>query len=425
MDISGYMPRLIDRQINEYLNTFGAVNIEGPKWCGKTWSALYHSKSAIFIGDPEGEFQNRRLAELSPSLVLDGVTPRLIDEWQEVPSLWDAVRHRVDQTGLKGQFLLTGSSTPKRKGILHSGAGRIARLSMRPMSLFESGDSSGAVSLERVMAGEFESMGTGEVALSSLIGYVIRGGWPGSIGMTLREASRVASQYLVAVVEDDIYRMDEKRRDPAKLRMLLRALARHESSVVSNRSLIRDISKRDGQTIEEDTLAIYLDAFDRLFLTDHLEPFGAHLRSRSRVQQSVKRHFVDPSLPAALLSATTDLLLDDLNTLGFLFESLCARDLKIYASTLNANITHYRDDHQREVDMVMEFPDGRLLACEIKLGVNQLDQAADALIKWKESLLVDQDEKPDIILCVIAGLSQYAYKRADGVYVLPITALRP
>lgn len=196
MDISGYMPRLIDKQIQAFLNVFGAVSIEGPKWCGKTWSSLNHANSSIFIGDPEGDFQNRRLAELSPALALEGDTPRLIDEWQGVPALWDAVRHLVDQRGKKGQFILTGSSTPRQKGILHSGAGRIARLSMRPMSLFESGDSSGVVSLSALVQGEFEAKATGDVMLSRLTELVIRGGWPASIQMSLRDAALVPESIL-------------------------------------------------------------------------------------------------------------------------------------------------------------------------------------------------------------------------------------
>lgn len=425
MDISGYMPRLIDKQIQAFLNVFGAVSIEGPKWCGKTWSSLNRANSSIFMGDPEGDFQNKRLAELSPALALEGETPRLIDEWQEVPALWDAVRHLVDQRGKKGQFILTGSSTPRQKGILHSGAGRIARLSMRPMSLFESGDSSGVVSLSALVQGEFEAMATGDVMLSRLTELVIRGGWPASIQMSLRDAALVPREYLMAVVEDDIYRLDERKRDPEKLRLLLRALARHESSVVSQNVLLRDMSEVDGRTIDTDTMSIYLDIFNRLFITDNLAPFSTHMRSRVRIQQSVKRQFVDPSLPASLLSATTDRLLSDLNIFGLLFESLVARDLKIYAEHMGAGIYHYRDDQNREVDAVMEMPDGHLLAFEIKLGTDRLDQAADSLIKWKDSWTPNGRQTPKIDLGIISGLSKAAYRRPDGVYVLPITALKP
>lgn len=230
MDKQNYKPRIIDRQVEEYLSAFGAVCIEGPKWCGKTWTSSYHSKSEIYIGDPAGNFQNRQLAELSPALVLEGETPRLIDEWQEVPPLWDAVRYKVDQSAQKGQFILTGSATPNHKGILHSGAGRIARLRMRPMSLWESGDSSGKVSLEQLGHGTLSPAMTGEVDLRKLIELIIRGGWPGSLGLPLEQAALLPTQYLDAVIDDDVYRIDGIRRDTQKMRLLLRSLARNEST---------------------------------------------------------------------------------------------------------------------------------------------------------------------------------------------------
>lgn len=235
MKQADYRPRLIDGRVEEYLSAFGAVCIEGPKWCGKTWTSSYHCASEVYIGDPANNFQNRQLAELSPDLVLDGEAPRLIDEWQEVPPLWDAVRYRVDKTGRKGQFILTGSATPNHKGILHSGAGRIARLRMRPMSLFESGDSSGAVSLEALCRGELAPAATGEVELRRLIGLIIRGGWPGSLGLAPEQAALLPAEYLNAVIDDDVYRMDGIKRDSAKMRLLLRSLARNESTTATNK----------------------------------------------------------------------------------------------------------------------------------------------------------------------------------------------
>ncbi len=226
MDRKSYLPRIVDRQLQEYLKTFGAVCVEGPKWCGKTWTSSFHSKSEIFIGDPAGNFQNRQLAQLSPALVLEGETPRLIDEWQEAPPIWDAVRHQVDQRTGKGQFILTGSATPNHKGILHSGAGRIARLRMRPMSLYESGDSTGAVSLEALCRGELRPAMTGEVDLKKLIGLIIRGGWPGSLSLSAQQAALLPGEYLNAVIDDDVYRMDGVKRNTAKMRLLLRSLAR-------------------------------------------------------------------------------------------------------------------------------------------------------------------------------------------------------
>ena len=239
MEKKGYRPRIIDNKIEEYLGVFGALCIEGPKWCGKTWTSSFHSRSEIYLGDPAGNFQNRNLAELSPDLVLQGEPPRLIDEGQEVPPLWDAVRFHVDQSSEKGLFILTGSSTPNHKGILHSGAGRIARIRMRPMSLYESGDSSGMVSLGDLCADRMESVMTGEVRLTDLIGYILRGGWPASLGLSIKEASLLPRQYLDAIVDDDVYRIDGVKRDTTKIRLLLRSLARNESTTATNRSLRR------------------------------------------------------------------------------------------------------------------------------------------------------------------------------------------
>lgn len=425
MEISNYRPRVIDEKIKEYLSAFGAVCIEGPKWCGKTWTSSYHSKSEILIGDPAGGFQNRRLAELDPSLVLEGDTPRLIDEWQEVPPLWDAVRASVDQRALKGQFILTGSSTPDHKGVLHSGAGRIAKIHMRPMSLYESGDSSGQVSLEALCRNESVSVMTQEVKLQSLIDLIIRGGWPASLGLGLKEAALIPAEYLNNVIDDDVYRIDGIKRDTNKIRLLLRSLARNECTTVTNKTLRNDIKEKDDIDIDMNTVASYLDLFKRLFLTDNQPPFAGKIRSSVRVKQSEKRHFTDPSLACALLKATPQKLLNDLETLGFLFESLCERDLRIYAESFGANLYHYQDYRGNEVDAVIELADGSWCAFEIKLGANQIDSAAENLLNIKKIISEDEKGKAPVMLCVICGLSNAAYQRDDGVYVVPITALRP
>ena len=423
MDKTAYRPRIIDKQIQEYLTVFGAICIEGPKWCGKTWSSSYHSNSEIMIGSPEGNFQNRRLAEMSPAIVLDGAVPRLIDEWQEVPPLWDAVRHRVDQKPEKGQFILTGSATPVRKGILHSGAGRIARLRMRPMSLYESGDSTGAVSLEELCEGRLTPAMTGEVDLRNLITYIIRGGWPGNLDTPAEKAGLLPAEYLTAVIEDDIYRMDNVKRNPTKMRLLLRSLARNESTTVTNKTLKNDVKEIDDEDIDTDTIASYLDIFKRLFLTDNLEPYASRIRSSVRVKQAEKRHFSDPSLACALLKATPERLLNDLETLGFLFESLCERDLKIYAESFGAHLYHYQDYANKEIDAVLELQDGRWCAFEIKLGANQIDAAARNLLSIRDSIEESGGTLPSV-MCVICGLSNAAYQREDGVFVVPITALK-
>lgn len=425
MNHLNYKPRIIDAKVEEYLSAFGAVCIEGPKWCGKTWTSAQHSKSEIYIGDPANNFQNRQLAELSPELVLTGEAPRLIDEWQEVPPLWDAVRYKVDQTAEKGQFILTGSATPNHKGVLHSGAGRIAKLRMRPMSLYESGDSSGQVSLEKLCHGEVTTAMTGEVDLTKLIKLIIRGGWPGSLGLPLKQAMLLPTEYLNAVIDDDVYRIDGIRRDTQKMRLLLRSLARNESTTVTNRTLMRDIKAVDDEDIDGDTVSAYLDIFKRLFITDNQPPFAAGIRSSVRIKQAEKRHFSDPSLACALLRATPAGLIGDLETLRFLFEALCERDLRIYAESFDANLYHYQDYQNQEIDAVIELADGQWCAFEIKLGANQIDTAAENLLKIKRQIEEDPRGKPPAVLCVLCGMSNAAYRRVDGVFVVPITALKP
>lgn len=423
MEREDYRPRLIDNIIDSYLEAFGAVCVEGPKWCGKTWTSSYHCKSEIMLGNPDGNFQNRQLAQMSPSLVLEGETPRLIDEWQEVPQLWDAVRYKVDQSGNKGQFILTGSATPNHKGILHSGAGRIAKLRMRPMSLFESGNSSGDISLKDICEGRIEPKISGEVDLRKLIDFIIRGGWPANQETTLKQAAYLPIQYIRAVLDDDVYRIDNVKRDKHKMELLLRSLARNEATTVTNKKIKNDIKEIDDEDIDVETVSAYLDVFQRLFLTDNQKPFEAKLRSSIRIKQAEKRHLSDPSLAAALLNATPEMLLNDLNTLGFLFEALCERDLKIYAESFDAELYHYQDYNNNEMDAVIAMPDGKWCGFEIKLGANQIDMAAENLIKIKNEIKASGGIAPDS-LCVICGLSNAAYQRPDGVFVVPITALR-
>lgn len=424
MENQNYMPRIIDARIEEYLKTFGAVCVEGPRGCGKTWTSSYHCNSAIYIGDPTGNFQNRQLAELSPEVVLDGDTPRLVDEWPEVPSIWDAVRYRVDQTPQKGQFILTGSATPNHKGILHSGAGRIARLRMRPMSLYESGDSSGTVSLEQLCRGQLNPAMTGEASLKKLIELIIRGGWPGAVNLPVEQAALLPAEYLNAAI-DDVYRIDGVKRNTTKMRLLLRSLARNESTTVSNRTLKKDIREIDDEDIDINTVKDYLDIFERLFILDNQPPFSTGARSSVRVKQAVKRHFSDPSLVCSLLKLTPASLLGDLETLGFLFEALCERDLKIYAESFGGALYHYQDYLGREIDAVIELPDGQWCAFEIKLGANQIDAAAQSLLNIQKEFADDPKGKPPAALCVLCGMANAAYRRPDGVFVVPITALKP
>lgn len=424
MNKKEYKPRIIDNLIDRYLQSFGAVCIEGPKWCGKTWTSSYHSKSEIYIGDPSGNFQNRVLAQMSPDLILNGDMPRLVDEWQEVPALWDAVRHKVDQTGKKGQFILTGSATPNHKGIMHSGAGRIARIKMRPMSLYESGSSTGSVSLEDLCNNRMAPVMTGEVNLTDLIEYIIKGGWPGNLNAPIEQAALLPIQYIDAIIDDDVYRIDGLKRNKVKMKLLLRSLARNEATTVTNTSLAKDMKEMDDTEIDKDTVAEYLDIFQRLFITDNQLPFSTNIRSSVRVKQAEKRHFCDPSLACALLNATPEMLINDLRTLGFLFEALCERDLKIYAESFGASLYHYQGYDGKEIDAVIELKNSDWCAFEIKLGANQIDDAAKNLLDINQKIKNDPKGKPAKVLCVICGLAGAAYKRPDGVYVVPITALK-
>lgn len=418
-----YKSRLVDKRLEAYLNAAGAVVVEGPKWCGKTWTSSQHSNSEFMVGSPEGNFQNKHLAELAPLAVLGGETPRMLDEWQEVPLLWDAIRAEVDKRNAKGQFILTGSATPNRKGILHSGAGRIVRLRMRPMTLYESGDSCGSISLGGLLAGNFSPCMNGDVDLMHLAELIVRGGWPGNMNVSAKSASVVARDYITSLLEDDIYRLDEVRRDVRKMHLLLRSLARNESKMASVSVLRKDISGVDGETIDEGTINVYLDVLQRLFLLDNQLPFSPATRSSIRIKQAEKRHLADPSLVCALLKLTPQGLVNDLETFGTLFEALCIRDLRVYAETFDGELYHYRDYKDNEFDAVIELPDKQWCGVEVKLGANQIDAAAENLLRINRTI-AEANGKPASVLMVVCGLSNAAYQRPDGVYVLPITMLK-
>lgn len=418
-----YKPRVLDEQVQRYLATFGAICIEGPKWCGKTWLASYHANSECLIADSSNNFQNRRLAEMSPALILEGETPRLIDEWQEVDSIWDAVRYTVDRRGKKGQFILTGSSTPKKQDRIHSGAGRVGRLRMHTMSLYESGDSCGKVSLKELCDGKLTPALIGDVDLRDLAKYIVRGGFPGSLGLPPENAQLIAESYIETILKDDAQRIDGIKYNSDKMRLLLRSLARNESTTATKKKLASDIKEVDAETVDYDSVSAYLDIFERLFLLDNQKPFDSNIRSSVRVKQAEKRHFCDPALACALLNATPERLLGDLETFGFLFEALCERDLRIYAESFGGQLFHYQDYANKEIDAVIELKDGRWCAFEIKLGANQIDKAAENLIEISNNIAKDGGKAPSV-LCVICGLSSAAYIRPDGVFVIPITALK-
>ena len=422
MNIDEYRPRLIDKKLDFYLSTFGAVCVEGPKWCGKTWTSTVHAKSAFFVGDPADNFANRQLAQLEVNKALEGRTPHLVDEWQEVPAIWDAVRYSVDQKSESGRYILTGSSTPKIKGVLHSGTGRIASIPMHPMSLWESGESSGIVSLSDVCNGRDIGVQSMECpSVDRLVSLVVRGGWPGALGKSDAQAMAIPREYVENVIRIDVQKLDDIERDPVKVRKCLRSLARNESTTVSTATIRADIAEFDDVSMGINTVTDYLAAFKRLFLTHDTEPFSPFLRSPVRIKQQAKRRFCDPSIAAALLGATPKMLLRDLRTFGFLFESLAVRDLEIYAESLDARLYHYQDYDNDEFDAVLQFPDGTWSAFEVKLNPADVDAAAADLVR----IAAKFTRNPPRSLAVVVGKQGIAHRRADGVYVLPITALKP
>ncbi len=419
----GYKNRLIDKTIEENLKIFGAISIEGPKWCGKTWTALNHANSVVYLNNTEDNFREKHLAEMDVNLVLGEEAPELIDEWQEVPAIWDAVRFRCDQDSEKGKYILTGSATPITDKIHHSGAGRICRMKMYTMSLFESGDSSGEVSLKELFTGEVENKRVKKAELQTLAELIVKGGWPEAIQMNVEGARKITRSYIDAILDKDITEIDGVKRDRNKMEMLLRSLARNESTISSNSVLVKDIGDNvtaEELTVSRNTVSDYLDVLQRLHLIENQNSFMYKIRSRSNVGKYAKRHFTDPSLGCAALNITPEKLMNDLETFGFYFEALCERDLRIYAESIDAKLYHYRENNTGiEVDAIVEIADGEYGAIEIKLGSNQEEEAATNLKKFYDSVEI----KPKF-MCIICGLYDAVVKRPDGIYVLPITALK-
>ncbi len=419
-----YKERIIDSEIQSMLQISGAICIEGPKWCGKTWTSSYHSNSEFLVGAADNNFSNRQLAELNPTLVLQGETPRMIDEWQEVPALWDATRAEVDKRREKGQIILTGSSTPKTKGVLHSGTGRIVSVRMNTMSLYESGDSSGSISLEQLCNGNIEAQMTGEVSLERLAYFIVRGGFPENLSTPQDKSYIMPRAYMEGIIKEDLNKLDDGvEYNQQKVRLILKSLARNESTTAADLSVLKDIAANDDDSLSRNTLTKYLAALERLFIFNNQEPFSPNFRSSLRVKQSAKRHFFDPSLAAAMLNMTEKKLMSDLNTFGFLFESLAERDLGIYAQSFGGKLYHYQDYRDNEIDAVIELEDGEWCAFEIKLGAKKIDEGAENLIKVCNNIVNNGGKEPKV-KCVVCGLSNAAYVRADGVFVVPITSLK-
>ena len=417
METVNYYPRICDQVLSRKLQLTGATLVVGPKWCGKTETALQAARSVIYIqSDP----QYKETGKLMPSLLLEGETPRLIDEWQEVPELWNAVRHSVDQRKKQGQFILTGSATPRVEVLAHSGIGRISRIQMRPMSLYESKESTGSVSLKALFEGEQEIAAVSSMDIPQLAFSICRGGWPGAV--TLPAGSEMlAREYTDMLVEADIRNLDGIERNPHRVRQVLRSLARNISTLTTANTILADVRANDI-TINERTLDNYLNAMRRLFVVEDVPAWSPSVRSKTTIRTSVKRQLADPSIATAVIRVDTAGLLHDLNTFGFLFESLCTRDLRVYAQSNDGEIFHYRDKDQLEIDLIISLNDGRWAAIEVKLGEHQADEAAANLIQLKNKVDTSRIGEPSFLMVLTGG--KFAYQRKDGVMVVPLACLK-
>lgn len=433
-----YVPRIVDAAVRDYLEAFPAVCIEGPKWCGKTTTASQHAASQFSLADPSGSFRNRSIAQLDPALALEGAEPRLIDEWQEAPALWDAVRFECDRSVGHGRFLLTGSATPRAaQRPMHSGAGRIARLHMSSMTLMEQGVSCGKVSLRGLFAGESYTANS-SLNLERIASLVVRGGWPANLGMDDYHAELTARSYLDAVADDDLSAVDGAARDPARIRRVLTSLGRNEATLSSKAALLRDtaeylpedaegkgVKRRGGRgpvALSETTLDDYLGALNRMHVIEDIPAWRPALRSPVRIRAAMKRHLADPSLAAAAIGGTAETLRTDPKTLGFLFESLVTHDVLVYARAMDAQVMHYRDDSGLEVDLIVEMRDGTWGAFEVKLGAVQIDEGAANVLRLDRKMS-ERGQRPASVKAVIVGVGSFAYRRDDGVQVIPLDTL--
>lgn len=421
----GYKNRLIDKRIEKMLKIFGAVSIEGPKWCGKTWTSLNHANSVTYLTEKSA----RNMAEIDPKYIFTKQRPQLIDEWQVVPEIWDAVRHECDVDHNKGKFILTGSTslekTENEDKVFHTGTGRIDTIRMHPMSLYESEESSGEASLSEMLQGKVKEGYVRKVELEEIVRLIIRGGWPENIGMDDSDIGIIPKSYIEAVVKKDMHERQNKKRSPVKMRMLLRALSRNESTIVGDKTLVKDIEDyENGEELikSRETVADYRSVLEGLYLIADQEAYSVSYRSSKRVGKSAKRHLVDPSLCCACLNLNKKKLLDDHEALGLLFEALVERDLRIYANYLNAHLYHFRDNVSGdEVDAIVEFEDGEYAAFEIKLSDGSIQEAIDSLCKFNENV-----SKKPAYMCVIVGhLDTVMCDPKTGIYIVPITSLRP
>ncbi len=422
---SSYRKRIADDILKRKLEGKGAVLIEGPKWCGKTTTAEQVATSVLYMDNPQDKEQNITLSEINPSRLLVGETPRLIDEWQLAPKLWDAIRFEVDHRGELGQFILTGSAVPAdTKEITHSGTGRFTWLTMRPMSLYESGDSTGEVSLDALFNGAESIDGASKLDIDRLAFLVCRGGWPQAVDMRDEIALDQAMDYLDAVIHSDINRADNVNKNPEKVRRLMRSYARNQGGQVANTVFANDVSANDETRISEETVASYISALQKIFVIEDMPAWNPNLRSKTAIRSSDTRYYVDPSIAVAALGVGPNDLINDLKTFGFLFETLCVRDLRVFADALNGEVYHYRDKDGQECDAVIHLRNGSYGLIEIKLGGDRLiEVGATSLKAMRDKIDTDKMKAPSFLM-VLTGTSNYAYRRNDGVYVVPIGCLK-
>lgn len=422
--MNDYKKRIADEMLQRKHKGKGAVLIEGPKWCGKTTTAEQVAKSVLYMANPESMGQNLTLADINPGILLKGEIPRLIDEWQIAPKLWDAVRFEVDHRKDEGQFILTGSAVPADKNLItHTGTGRFSFLLMRPMTLFESLESTGTVSLKDLFDSKDVS-GTNNLSLDDIAYVCCRGGWPRSISMEKEIALDQAFDYYDAVVNSDISKVDGVSRKPTRVKNLMRSYARNVGSQVSNEALKEDMINNDSFSLDTDTVFSYINALKKIFVIDEVPAWNPNLRSKTAIRTSDTRYFIDPSIATAALGLGPNDLINDLNTFGFIFENLCVRDLRVYAESINGNLYHYRDSSSLECDAVIHLRNGSYGLVEIKLGGDKLvEEGADNLIKLKNKLDTSKMKNPSFLM-VVTATGDYAYKRSDEIYVVPIGCLK-
>ena len=420
-----YKARITDKILQRKLAGKGAVLIEGPKWCGKTTTAEQTAKSILYMADPENERQNLMLVDINPKLLLQGEAPRLIDEWQIAPKLWDAVRYEVDHRDEEGQFILTGSAVPPNNDeIKHTGTGRFSWLLMRPMSLFESGESNGTVSLAALFAGDQDIIGVNDLDIKKLAFLVCRGGWPRASFLDDEIALDQAYDYYDAIVHADISRVDNVSRNPERVKRLMRCYARNQGAQISNEALKLDMEKNDASSLDANTVLSYINALKKIFVIEEMRAWNPNLRSKTAIRSADTRYFIDPSIAVAALGVGPNDLLNDLNTFGLLFETMCVRDLRVFADTLSGCVYHYRDKTGLECDAVIHLRNGAYGLIEIKLGGDEaIEHGAQTLKKLRDKIDTDKMKAPTFLM-VLTGTSKYAFRREDGVYVVPIGCLR-